>query len=357
MKRILGILSVLYWGITTLRNRLYDRGVFSTHRSALPVISVGNITAGGNGKTPLVQFLVGMLRERGHSPVVLSRGYGGRVRGPHLLSTDDSAVDVGDEPLLLLRSLDVPVVISRDRVKGARYIETLKLGSLIVLDDGFQHRRLARDVDIVCISAGGSEETDEFMRGEMLPLGRFREDREAAFMRADIVVLADRRPVDKRREPSKVLLAVIPQEIPVFRSTLQGVGVFSLATGERLEPCDVALFCGIANPAGVGETLASLSFKVGGEHYFNDHHPFSDDEIARLRAQFPNLPLVCTEKDGVKIRESLREGIFAIKVRTEVTPADAFIVQVLRSIVRGKKVAGRGIEGQSRAMDQKRSRS
>src|SRR5262249_9157237 len=119
----------LYGAVTNFRNYLYDQEILPTYKSTLPVVSIGNVTAGGTGKTPLTLCIAERLKERGHSPVVLSRGYGGSRCGPWLVDLQkDTAATVGDEPLLLTRRLGVPVVISRERAAGARLIEERKLG-------------------------------------------------------------------------------------------------------------------------------------------------------------------------------------------------------------------------------------
>ena len=335
---ILAPLSALYRVITGVRNSLYDRGILSSYRSALPVISVGNLTVGGNGKTPLCLYLVEQLKERGYKPVILSRGYGGNLKGPHRVRENDSPSAVGDEPLLMARSSGVPVVIARARAEGARFVEREGLGDLIVLDDGFQHRKLQRDLDIIAVFAGSDEAIEDFSRGELLPLGRFREDRDDGLRRASLVVASyrsvlapgtDVRAVDER------LKKIIPVGMPVVRAYYEFVEVCSL-DGERSIPaCAVHAFAGIANPQGFFESLKRVGYIVERTHVFPDHHPFTEEEVVKLIDAHPGALFVCTEKDGVKLREMserVRAAFAEFRVRLRVVPSEEFMDSVLRAI-------------------------
>ena len=324
--------------VTRTRNYLYDSGYLSSYRCSLPVMSVGNLTVGGNGKTPLCLYLVEHLRAQGYKPVILSRGYGGSLVGPHRVGDTDSPSAVGDEPLLMARSSGVPVVIARARADGARMIEREQLGDLIVLDDGFQHRKLKRDLDIIAVFAGTDEALEDFSRGELLPLGRFREDRDAGLRRASIVVASyrsvlpsgkDLGPVDER------LQRVVPSRLPVFRAYYEFVDVRSLAGGRTIEPRSVHAFAGIANPQGFFESLRRVGYMVERTHAFPDHHPFTEQELTKLLDANPGVLFVCTEKDGVKLQEMserVRSSFAEFRVRLKVYPADSFIDLVQRSI-------------------------
>jgi tetraacyldisaccharide 4'-kinase len=335
---ILAPLAALFRVVTGVRNLLYDRGFLASYRSSLPVISIGNLTVGGNGKTPLCLFLVEQLRERGYNPVILSRGYGGTLSGPHRVRENDLASAVGDEPLLMSRTGGSPVVIARARAEGARFIEQQGLGDLIVLDDGFQHRTLKRDFDIIAVFAGSDEAIEDFARGELLPLGRFREERDAGLRRASMVVAsyrsvrapgADVGSVDER------LNRVIPLGMPVVRASYEFLEVRSL-DGERVIPAGaVQAFAGIANPQGFFESLTRVGYTVERAHFFPDHHPFTEAEVSELIDEHPGVLFVCTEKDGVKLREMgerVRRAFAEFRVRLVVEPLDEFVESVIRSI-------------------------
>lgn len=334
-------LAALFAVITRIRGWLYDAKIVRTYESRLPVVSIGNVTAGGNGKTPLCMYVAEELLARGLKPVILSRGYGGRSRGPRRVQPGDSPRLVGDEPVLMARSGSVPVYIARSRVAGARLIEREEAGNVIVLDDGFQHRALAREVDIVSVFAGTREAVDLFVAGELLPLGRFRESRQRALRRASIVVVAERRVVSGPEALPALdprLLAVMPSGVSVFRSYLEACGVVWLESGEALSPSTVVAFAGIANPNSFFDSLRGMGFSIEAQYDFADHHAFTQRDLLELMEKHPNLPLVCTAKDAVKLRvmaSEIRDRCAALDVKLRVTPADAFAVQIMRRI-RGK---------------------
>jgi tetraacyldisaccharide 4'-kinase len=337
---VLRVLSGVYDGITSARNFLYDTGVLAAYTSVIPIVSVGNVTVGGNGKTPLCLYLVDQLLSRGFKPVILSRGYGGRRKGPHRILDNDSAADVGDEPLLMARKSGIPVYIARSRSSGARLIENDKAGDVIVLDDGFQHRRLERDVNIVSIFAGTERAVEEFSRGHLLPYGRFREDRERALARADLAVVSYRKvfpsegdvpPIDER------ILKAVPRNITVFRAFYKSLGVFTLIDDAPLGVRSVRALSGIANPEGFYESLMAQGFTITGRHAYPDHYSFSEDEMLALIATYPGELFVCTEKDAIKLSamgEKVRAAFAQLKVSLSVMPSDAFMVSILRMIRR-----------------------
>ncbi|MCO6431855.1 MAG: tetraacyldisaccharide 4'-kinase [Deltaproteobacteria bacterium] len=328
---LLKSLSAIYQAVTGARNLLYDRGVLKTSRCGLPVISIGNIQAGGSGKTPLVIFMAGELKQRGRRPVVLSRGYGAKVVRPMLVDKASSFDVCGDEPLLIARCAEVPVVVSPDRVAGAALIENQQLGDVIVLDDGFQHRRLKRDIDIVLINAGSPSALKDFLENRLLPYGSLREDRNKALKRADLAVISTRQPSMAVAEEAAIL-RLLPKRITLFKSYFEGKEVAALANGSKLEPCEVAAFCGIANPDAFFATLSHLGFKVIHKKVFRDHFRFHSSDIAALRKQFPAHPLVCTEKDAVRISADETANLFVLKGRARIVPADAFMVQVMKAL-------------------------
>jgi len=325
------LLAHLFDGITRVRNRAYDLGIRARYRARVPVVSIGNITAGGNGKTPLAIFLVRELRNRGWHPVVVTRGYGGRVQGPHLVQANDTPEFVGDEPCLMAHRHGIPVVVDRDRYRGAEYVVENKLGDLVILDDGFQHRRLERDVDIVSVNVGTPAARESFVKGELLPLGFFRENRTRALRRAHIVVLAERRP-DPGGQAAPEILNCLPPTTSVYRSFLIPRGVVGWSdSGPALPAGEVIGFCGIAQPDGFFDTLHGLGFSVKERRIFPDHYRFSAADIERLRTEFPGIPLVCTEKDALKLPRGFHD-LYVLSVETKVYPSDAFISQIDRML-------------------------
>ena len=176
-------LSGLYGAGIALRNTLFDRGVLAAHYLERPVVSVGNLSSGGTGKTPFVIALGELLKARGTSFDVLSRGYGRKTRGVLVVDHAGKASDYGDEPLLIARSLGVPVVVGESRYAAGRIAEEKFPTEMHLLDDGFQHRSLARDFDIVLIGEGDFED-------RLLPVGRLREPI-SSLRRADTIVVAE----------------------------------------------------------------------------------------------------------------------------------------------------------------------
>ncbi|NLF24049.1 MAG: tetraacyldisaccharide 4'-kinase [Deltaproteobacteria bacterium] len=333
---VLSALSKLYAFGVKCRNYGYDLGLLKTHHSTIPVISVGNISCGGNAKTPLCFFLVEALKKKGLRAVVLSRGYGGKTQGPHQVSSSDTPESVGDEPVMLERA-DVAVVVARDRVSGAKLIEEKRLGDVIILDDGFQHRRLHRDLDLVSVNIGSSEAIQDFLAARLLPAGRLREGRDQALRRADAVIFANRQVATPPLEIDPRLLHLVPEGVKVYSSALAAEGVQALTKRDKtaeqgLPPCKVAAFCGIANPEGFFNSLFTLGYELVGSQVYADHHSFSRAELDDLRSRFKHLPLVCTAKDAVKIDPSWADGIYVLKVSTKVYPEEDFIAQVLEKV-------------------------
>ena len=172
-------LAAIYRGVTAARNSLFDRGVLRSRRLNRPVVSVGNLSAGGAGKTPFVIALGELLQARGVPFDVLSRGYGRKTRGALIVDPDGSPADFGDEPLLIARRLRVPVIVGESRYEAGKLAEEKFETQLHILDDGFQHRSVARDFDIVLMTAHDFED-------RLIPAGRLREPL-SALARADAV--------------------------------------------------------------------------------------------------------------------------------------------------------------------------
>lgn len=285
--------SVPYGWAVAARNAAYDAGVLASHSAPIPVISVGNITLGGTGKTPLVAWVARRLASRGHRPAIVSRGYAARPG------------EVSDEAAEL--ALVVPGtmhVADRDRVAGVR-AAAAAAATVAVLDDGFQHRRLRRDLDIVAIDA-----TDPFGCGQLFPRGLLREP-VRGLRRAAAVVLTRATSVDAARRAwirDRITAAVggaappawmEAEHRPVGLRTADGrTEPLSLLAGRR-----VAAFAGIGNPAAFRGTLAGLGADVAAFTSFPDHHAYPPGDLDRLARRMPTgVDLVVTTlKDLVKI--------------------------------------------------------
>ncbi len=260
------------------------------HPTTLPVICVGNVTAGGAGKTPAAIAIARRLIGEGHEVHFLSRGYGGRLPGP--LRVDParhSAADVGDEPLLLART--APCWIARDRLAGA---EAARAGGaeIIVMDDGYQNPALIKDVHVLVIDGGYG-----FGNGRLLPAGPLREPPAAALARSDCVIWIED-PKRRAGDPPDALGGM-----PVFRARIVPSAAIMHLSGQP-----VHAFAGIGRPEKFFTTLHEMGCKVLSATAFGDHHVFRPEEIMTLveAAAADGATLVCTEKDWVRLPADAR---------------------------------------------------
>ncbi len=272
-------LSWLYCLLVAIRRRLYRRGILRRHRVSVPVIVVGNITAGGSGKTPLIIWLARHLRERGYRPGIVTRGYGGNAASwPQVVTRDSDPGAVGDEPVLIARRADCPVIADPDRVQAARLMVTLGC-DLILSDDGLQHYRLARDIEIAVIDG-----ERRFGNGFCLPAGPLRE------------------PVGRLKTVDLVVVQGEPSHPGESGMELTATGFCPVADG-LVRPLDafrgqsVHAVAGIGNPGRFFGHLRKLDVQPI-EHPFPDHHEYRETDL-----RFgDNLPVIMTEKDAVKCR-------------------------------------------------------
>jgi tetraacyldisaccharide 4'-kinase len=292
------------------RNRRYDRGATEICRSGVPVVSVGNLTLGGTGKTPMVQWLARWFRQQGIRVTVISRGYGAE-RGAR-----------NDEALELAQDLpDVPHLQNPDRVAAARRAVEECGSQLIVLDDAFQHRRLFRDLDIVMIDA-----LEPFGFGHVFPRGLLREP-VAGLRRASVVALsrADMLDPPQREAICRQVQQHAPQALWV---EVKHAAMSLLAPGGRQRPLGwlegktVAAFCGVGNPAGFRHTLDTCGCRVVDFREFPDHHRYGTADIASLSDWAEHLPvnaILCTHKDLVKfdLHQMGTKEFWAVRVGLE----------------------------------------
>jgi tetraacyldisaccharide 4'-kinase len=276
-------LSGLYGAATALRNTLFDRGVLSSRRLEQPVVSVGNLSVGGSGKTPFVIALGELLQARGIRFDVLSRGYGRKTRGVLVVETDGNAADFGDEPLLIARRLGVPVIVGESRYDAGRVAEQKFHSQLHILDDGFQHRSLVRDFDIVLM-------TERDFDDRLLPSGRLREPL-SSLQRADAIVLP--------RDSSAHDLAIesfARQGKPIWRMKREIV--------VPAAPVAPIVFCGIARPQQFFAQVRAAGITPAAEVEFRDHQAYDGRDIERLLAMRSKLGaggFLTTEKDAVNL--------------------------------------------------------
>ncbi len=258
------------------------------YRAAARVICVGNLTAGGSGKTPVALAIGARLKARHEQVFFLTRGYGGTERGPVPVRSDSSAAQMGDEALLLERT--APTIVARNRAEGAAYA-VAQGAKTIVMDDGHQNFTLAKDLSIVVVDG----ETG-FGNGLMIPAGPLRESVAQGLARADaVVIMGDGDP------------GLGKYKGPVLRAKL-------IADGEILRGRRVFAFAGIGRPAKLLASLKEAGAIVTGTQFFADHHAYRDGEIAALKARAGDADLITTEKDLVRLDARDRAGIAALPV-------------------------------------------
>lgn len=304
----LKVASVGFGAAVRVRNALYAGGVLPSEKiDGALVVSVGNLNVGGAGKTPAVIFLARWAKACGRKVAVLSRGYGRAARGERLVRGDAllPALEVGDEPRLVAQRLgDVPVLVGPDRARLARLARAEQGADFILLDDGLQHRRLARDVDVVVVDGEAG-----FGNGRVLPYGPLREPPEA-LERAHLVWLREGRAAEALGLPEEKVVRVRHEA----RGLLGPDG--AAADRQALAGQKVVAFAGIARPAAFFRAVRAAGAEVIAEQAFPDHHPFTPVELGALQALAgPGGCLVTTEKD----LQRLPPGFGAWALRLEVT--------------------------------------
>jgi tetraacyldisaccharide 4'-kinase len=314
----MSFLSSIFGVGVRARNALYDRGIARARKLQGPVVSVGNLSVGGSGKTPFVLLLSELLEARGVKFDILSRGYGRRTSGVARVDPGGLPRNFGDEPLLLARRLSVPVIVGEDRYEAGLFAEKSFGPQLHLLDDGFQHRALARDFDIVLV-------TPEDARDCLLPAGRLRESG-TSLSRADAVVLAS---------------GASPQSFPSNGKLLwrvrRGISVTNV-------PAHPVVFCGIARPQNFLLQLRTAGVEPVAQALFRDHHAYSERDIQdllKLRQQSEAEGFVTTEKDAINLSRFLDalQPLAVIPVKMELMDAANAVDTMLRMIA--ERRAGR----------------
>jgi tetraacyldisaccharide 4'-kinase len=297
--------SAVFMLVSALRRLAYRRGWWRAFAVGVPVVVVGNITAGGSGKTPLVIWLVNHLRAGGRRPGVISRGYGGAVHGRCAeVAPDSPPAEVGDEPLLIRLKTGAPVVVGRDRVAAARTLLARHPGvDVIVTDDGLQHYRLRRDIEIAAVDAASG-----FGNGWPLPAGPLREPR-ARLRQVDAVVQVVRPGAQAR-------------ELPAWRADFAAGRAWRLCqAGERraledLPPGEWLAVTGIGRPQGFFDLLTAQRLRFV-PRAFPDHHAFTPADLP------VDGRVLMTEKDAVKCRSFAGADWWAVEL--EVAPEPGFV--------------------------------
>ncbi len=314
MRNSLYPISLLYGLIVYARNKAFDWGLLRVRRAGVPVISVGNLTAGGTGKTPLVEYLVGFLLSARKRVAVVSRGYGRRTRGVLIVSDGKSiltdALGGGHEPLQIARKFPTArVVVGEKRVDAAREAVTRCGADVVVLDDGFQHRYLHRDLDIVVVDGRKS-----LVREPLLPVGLRREGM-SGLHRAQVLAISKASSLAGAREAASQLTRWYTGDLAAFKYRFEGV--YALGDQRPVGSAEIAgrpalAFSGIGDHDGFLRELEGLGYRVVKSIRFGDHHEYSSRDLRELGAAMDSARATCgitTEKDAMRLLACERTGI------------------------------------------------
>lgn len=348
-RALLYLSSLVYRLIVDLRNRLYDRQILKSVRLSCPVISVGNITVGGTGKTPCVIGLTRMLQQRGFKCAVISRGYGGKNPQPVNIVSDGNSIllgaeSAGDEPLLIARSLPgIPVITgARRNFTGQAAID--RFGSnVLICDDAFQHRQIVRDIDIVLLDA-----EKPLGNGYVLPRGSLREPK-GSLHRADCIILTRA----GGTEPLHPDVAEIINKagIPVFRAAHQFKEL--MVPGNHfpeqnvLQGKKVCAFCGIAQPASFKKLLIDAGSELLSFMEFPDHYAYDRNDLDALKNHFVKFHAdywITTEKDAMRLEAhpDFLKTLCILRVEMEIKPSEPsfedFILKRLNAVTERNRI-------------------
>lgn len=331
--------SFLYGALVRARNFSYSQGLSKTYRLNSPVISVGNITTGGTGKTPLVEYLARAAARENLKPCILTRGYGRLTPATKRVVVSDGtqlladSAEGGDEPRLLAETLlgQAAVISDADRVSAALWaIENLG-SNFFIMDDGFQHRRLERDLDLVVIDA-----TAPWSNRHILPLGRLREPL-TALQRADTVILTRTELAVNTQQIISELKNYTRAQTPILCARTETTSLQPLVNPDfnpvKYETGRQLAFCGIGNPEAFFGQLKQAGFQIVLTRKFSDHHRYTQFEIDELNTQAQKLganALITTAKDAVKLRRmSFQLPCYTLGIEIKFNPTDQSILHSL----------------------------
>ncbi len=339
-------LSCLYETGVKARLGLYRAGLLKSKSLPCSVISVGNITAGGTGKTPVTMYIARYLKDMGAKVVILSRGYGGSLKGIGVVSDGKDVLlgpaEAGDEPVLMARRLgDVPVVVGADRFSAGQLAVERFSPDVIILDDGFQHIRLHRDLNILLVDGAR-----ELGTAKLLPAGPLREPL-TALRRAHMVLVKGGRLKDRDKE--------LMRQYDIIESgfAFKARGLTALTTGEALalkalKGKPLLAVAAIAEPDSFFTTLKDVGLKVAGTMAYRDHHPYVADDIKALQIKMKEsgaAALITTAKDGVKLAGLLQGASlpsYALDIAVEMKDKAAFKRAMAPFTKGAKRVKGKG---------------
>jgi tetraacyldisaccharide 4'-kinase len=348
LKPFLYVASLIYGAIISLRNRLFDKHFFKPFRSPLPVVSVGNLTTGGAGKTPVVDWITKHYHQTGKRVAIVSRGYGRKTKGTILVCDGMlvrvSSEEAGDEPIMLARRNPRAIVVVSEKRKDAvnfiieKFSEALP--DVVILDDGFQHRQLARDLDVVVIHAEQNPAADK-----VVPLGRLRESI-GGLERADVILLSK---VTRYLDLPELEKSIAPFRKPIVKSRIKIIGLRSFFSGELAALGTQSFlwtwafaFSGIGDPKNFMETLEYAGLIVEHHKHFSDHHIYNEHDIEEMLSDVIRYAIniiVTTEKDYYRLKadealfDKLRQSpCFYLEIAFEVYEGESLLTNALDSV-------------------------
>lgn len=331
-------LSILYGAIIWIRNKLYDKKIVTTSSFNFPIISVGNLSVGGTGKTPMVEYLVRLLKDK-YKVATMSRGYKRKTKGFAIANQHTTALDIGDEPMQFYKKFpDIVVSVAEERLVSIPQLLYEKPDTrVIILDDAFQHRQVQAGLNILL-----TEYRDLFTRDFILPAGNLR-DLKSSYKRADIIIVTKCKSHITTEEKDKIIHEIKPQlHQHLFFAKLEYGSPYHLFSKEEkfLTPdTNILLVCGIANPKPIKEVLNTYVATYDMMR-FRDHHIFTSDDLKEIKLQFEKLDtenkiILTTEKDGVRLAKfetelkNLPVYVFPIRHKILFGEEDIFDSQVL----------------------------
>lgn len=337
-------ISCPYRLIINFRNWLYDKEIIASVKLPCPVISVGNITVGGTGKTPCVIMLARMLQTHGFKPAIISRGYGGKNPKPVNIVSDGENIlldskTAGDEPFLMAQSLKrIPIIIGPQRIKTGKVAISQFGVNVLICDDAMQHRKIFRDIDLVLLDS-----QNPLGNGHLLPRGALREPIAGLKRASALMITRTDEAVEANYNNSKLSQLV---KCPIFTSIHK---VQDLIKGDyseiwpisKLSGKKVCVFCGVANPDSFKKSLLGARAHILSWNTFPDHHNYSLDELDVIRNKFKNDDadiIITTQKDGMRLQNfpEFLSMIYLLRIEMEVTPSrelfDKFILDRLAAV-------------------------
>ena len=329
--------SAVYGLAVAIRNWFFDIGILRITQLRVPVISVGNITAGGTGKTPFVELVVRKLQARGRKPAVLSRGYGRTTRGYLLVAGADKETinsrEGGDEPVELAQSLrGTAIAVCENRVEGAQRLLAETSADCIVLDDGFQHRYLHRDLNIVLLTAR------EILSGErLLPAGNRRE-RRSSLSRADVVVISKCKNTQNFEEAAKRLDGWDRHKLVGIRlvpASLRNALSVECVDRHSAQKTPVLAFCGVGDPDSFADSVAGYGCEIVSAKIYPDHHQYSPSDLKVLQEEFSKhsaTMTITTRKDVVRLTT------LGVKLEEFLKGVNLHVLEVVQEFLAGEEV-------------------